>query len=618
MKSIKDIPWDELTNGREFHPSPTAWEDEVLYFLLVDRFSNGREHETPMAVSADFGNAVTSEDKAAEWREAGGRWCGGTLEGVHSKLGYLKGLGITTIWLSPVFKQCAFQESYHGYGIQNFLEIDPHFGTAQDLRRLVDAAHAEGIRVLLDIIINHTGDVFAYRGETRQDGVVEEHWPYWNGQTFPVLAFRDASGNPTLPVNDAGLLQKAWPDGAIWPCELQQEETFTRRGQIRNWDNEPEYLDGDFYTLKDVDVGKGGLDGYVPSHAMKVITTCFKYWIAFSDIDGYRLDTVKHLDPGATRWFSTEIHEFAKTLGKHNFFLLGEITGGMEFAVGMIEKTGLDAALGINRIPDKLENAVKGWCNPSDYFRIFRNSELLGEGEDRWYRDRVVSMFDDHDMVIMNLDAKGRFACAEGMAPLLPAALFLNAGTLGIPCIYYGTEQGFDGHGNNDRFIRECMFGGPFGAFRTKGVHFFNEEHPVYKVTSAMLDMRRRLLAMRQGRQYLREQSAVDAEDSEPCWYLPERIGDGRMTDVFAWSRILSGEELVLAINADLELPHTVRVIIDPDMHVEGERFACQFLLGGVASTADSSVVAASGRKCIRITVPPASCGMWRNEFRQP
>jgi glycosidase len=93
----------------------------------------------------------------------GDGWQGGTLKGLKSKLGYLRRLGVTAIWISPVFKQVAFRPTYHGYGIQDFLEIDPHFGTREDLRNPVDAAHQQGIYCILDIILNHSGDVFGYK-----------------------------------------------------------------------------------------------------------------------------------------------------------------------------------------------------------------------------------------------------------------------------------------------------------------------------------------------------------------------------------------------------------------------------------------------------------------------
>src|SRR6516162_11250616 len=169
-KSLLEIDFTALT-ARKFTPSPAAWEDQVLYFLLVDRFSDGNERGGYLD---DWGNPVLSgttplgseEDSNRiaydDWLRAGGTWQGGTIKGLKSKLGYLKRLGVTALWVSPVFRQVPFEPSYHGYGIQNFLDVDPHFGTREELRDFVRAAHERGIYVILDIIAHHTGNVFEY------------------------------------------------------------------------------------------------------------------------------------------------------------------------------------------------------------------------------------------------------------------------------------------------------------------------------------------------------------------------------------------------------------------------------------------------------------------------
>ena len=145
-------------------PSPSAWADEVLYFLLVDRFSDGREGgvrgltgPTPPLRPGDEGNAVSTEADAAVWRAAGTQWVGGTLAGVRSKLGYLARLGVTALWISPVLRQAApspgaLSDNYHGYATLDFLAVDPRFGEADELRELVAAAHAAGLRVVLDVV----------------------------------------------------------------------------------------------------------------------------------------------------------------------------------------------------------------------------------------------------------------------------------------------------------------------------------------------------------------------------------------------------------------------------------------------------------------------------------
>lgn len=371
-KSLRQVNLDRLTR-RRFTPSPAAWEDQVLYFMMLDRFSDGKErgyHDnegklvedgiTPLFQPGDEGNAVQNEADAARWREAGGRWVGGTLKGLTGKIGYLQRLGVTALWVSPIFRQTPFHESYHGYGIQNFLDVDPHFGARQDLRRMVRTAHRHGIYVILDIILNHSGDVFAYDPDRywTQDPSSGAWYlaPRWDGNEYRVAGYRDPQGQPVLPFGaDPALENQAQKGGAILPVEFQPASTFTRKGRISNWDHDPEFMEGDFFDLKDIHLGQGTVDSYIPSPALRALCRAYKYWIAYADIDGFRVDTVKHMEPGATRFFTSVIHEFAQRIGKENFYLIGEITGGRVRAFNTLETTGMDAALGIDDIPDRLE-----------------------------------------------------------------------------------------------------------------------------------------------------------------------------------------------------------------------------------------------------------------------
>lgn len=604
--SVLDLDFAALRT-RSFHPSPAAWEDQVLYFLLIDRFSDGHETGfrgndgqpvttggTARFAAADAGNAVANENDASAWRAAGGRFCGGTLRGLASKLGYLRRLGVTALWISPIFKQVSFDAgSYHGYGIQNFLEVDPRFGSADDLRTMVDAAHANGIHVILDIILNHAGNIFAYAGDDP---------PAWDGQRHAVTGYRDATGAPTLPFA-AGLAPgQGWPDGAIWPRELQPAGTFTCQGRIRNWDYDPEFYDGDFETLKDVTLGQGFLDPYVPSPALRALAEVFKAWIAFADLDGFRIDTVKHMQPGAMRYFASVIHEFAQSLGKENFYLIGEITGGRQFAFHRLEETGLDAALGVDDIPDKLEYLIKGWRNPTEYFDLFRNSLLVGKESHTWFRNRVVTLFDDHDQVRKG-GAKARFCAGDPLyAQQVVAAVGLEALTLGIPLIYYGTEQAFDGEGNNDRYIRECMFGGGFGAFRTRDRHCFDEDHPAYREIARLLTVRRRLLPLRRGRQYLRQISG----DGVNFGY-PTMIG-GEIRSVVPWSRLFDGAEVLCAINTDPTATRTAWTVVDHELHQPGDRFRCAYSPDPTQVGTDLVVANRGPIRAVQLGVPAGGC----------
>lgn len=642
-RSLREIDLSAITRDRHYHPSPTAWDDEVLYFLMLDRFSDGKEsggfadstgnpvapgtpeRTTPLFnASQDDGNASWSE-----WFESGKRWCGGTIAGLKDKLGYLRRLGVTALWVSPVFRQVTGSDDYHGYGIQNFLDVDPHFGTREELRDVVAEAHAYGIRVILDIILNHAGDVFAYRGNQR--------YFYDQGVQWPVDGYRlergDAGSIPFEAI-DVETSERIWPDGAIWPVEFQNVSTWARRGEIRNWDAYPEYLDGDFCSLKEIDLGATLKDPasnwdllrrireFTPSPVLDSFIKVYAYWIAWADIDGFRLDTVKHMEPGAVRYFVTGIHEFAQSIGKENFAVIGEITGGRSRAIDILDTTGLDAALGIDDIPDKLEFLAKGVRSPGNpetmnqegYFDLFMNSILDGKNSHQWYSKHIVTMIDDHDQV--GLSRKYRF-CGDSpeSAGRLKLALGLNLATAGIPCIYYGTEQAFDGadprtddNSFGDVFLRECMFGGPFGTHRSKGRHFFDEGHEVYRFVGRFSALREREISLRRGRQYLRQVSA--SGDDGDFWY-PQPV-NGQLFWVVAWSRIFAESECLCAMNTSLERELTVSVVVDRKLHEDERPMSCLF---STDESQEGETVPVNWRDCgatIRITVPPGGIVVYR------
>ncbi len=619
-KSLAEVDLRSILRGKRYFPSPTAWEDQVLYFLLVDRFSDGNETgyrdlngnvvstgTTPPFQPADALNAVQTEADAARWRDAGGRYVGGTLAGVTSKLGYLARMGVTAVWLSPIFKQVAFQETYHGYGIQDYLQVNPRFGTADDLKQLVDTAHAQGIRVILDIILNHTGNVFGYNTDrppgTDPNGQPSVD-PRWGGGLFDVRGFNNSQGGASLPfvrtdpANPAGF---PGPDDAIWPVEFQDPAAFTRKGRISDFDADPEFREGDFFDLKDVHQGWGPVDAYRPSEALMHQIDVYKYWMAFADLDGYRVDTVKHMDPGASRLLGSAMHEFAARIGKDNFYLIAEITGGRANAFETLGITGLDAALGIDDIPDKLEFLAKGFRNPAEYFNLFRNSELVGQGSHTWFRNKIVTLFNDHDQVSKGQE-KARFCADNAKAKAVLSALAVNVMTLGIPCIYYGTEQSFDGHGTGDgadRYIRESMFGGEFGSFASRGRHFFDEESPVYIELRKILALRNADRIYTRGRQYLRPISGDGIG-----FGLPVMLG-GRILGVVAWSRLLDDQEAVLAINTDLDHPRSAWVTIDATLHRPGDTLRCVYSTDS-AQIGQVLPVEPRNGKAIRLAVPAA------------
>ncbi len=311
----------DLPRRQSYYPSPGDWRDEILYFLLVDRFSDGQEAGRPLLNRKNLVSARQAINgqpwRWDRWADSGaGRWQGGTLQGVTSKLGYLKALGVTTIWLSPVFKQRAHLNTYHGYGIQDFLDVDTRFGTRKDLVDLVSAAHDQGLRIILDIIFNHSGSNWIYPGGASQPPYQPPPARYGFG------AWLDGQGRPSDTITAA--------EDGVWPVELQDVERYTRAGSGNLGagsidDPQAEHKRTDFLDLRDFRLDAPGL--------LNDLARCYKYWIALTDCDGFRIDTLKHVSADEARNFCGTVKEFTANLGKHDFFLVGEIAGG-DFAPG--------------------------------------------------------------------------------------------------------------------------------------------------------------------------------------------------------------------------------------------------------------------------------------------
>ncbi len=566
----------DLPRRQSYYPSPGDWRDEILYFLLVDRFSDGQEAGRPLLNRKNLVSARQAINgqpwRWDRWADSGaGRWQGGTLQGVTSKLGYLKGLGVTTIWLSPVFKQRAHLNTYHGYGIQDFLDVDTRFGTRKDLVDLVSAAHDQGLRIILDIIFNHSGSNWIYPGGASQPPYQPPPARYGFG------AWLDGQGRPSDTITAA--------EDGVWPVELQDVERYTRAGSGNLGagsidDPQAEHKRTDFLDLRDFRLDAPGL--------LNDLARCYKYWIALTDCDGFRIDTLKHVSADEARNFCGTVKEFTANLGKHDFFLVGEIAGG-DFAQDRyldVLQNNLNAALDIGEMRMALQEVAKGSQHPRRYFGGFAAADPQ-MGSHRNLGKRHVSILDDHDHVF---GPKIRFASEADSEHQVVAGVALQLLSLGIPCIYYGTEQALSGPEpaerhwlpdwrGSDRYLREAMFGpehprrsgrdgllpGPagldadlpgFGPFGTAGQHCFDESHPVYQRICALAALRTSLPALRYGRQYLR-----------PISFLGLPFAEYGAGEIAAWSRILDDEEVLCVLNTHGRETRGARVLVDADLN---------------------------------------------------
>jgi hypothetical protein len=176
--------------------------------------------------------------------------------------------------------------------------------------------------------------------------------------------------------------------------------------------------------------------------------------------------------------------------------------------------------------------------------------------------------------------------------------------TLGIPCIYYGSEQCFDGNGKGDgadRYLRESMFRGDFGAFACQGKHFFDESNPVYQQLAEVLSIRQNNIVLKRGRQYLRE---VSAKDDAVQFGLPAMVA-GQIRYVVPWSRIFNGKEVLLAINTNYSQASTAWVTIDDTLHKDGELLTCIYSTDSKQVGQETKVELRNG-KAVLLTFPAA------------
>jgi glycosidase len=516
--------------------SPEDWRDRWFYFLLVDRFNN---HDAP---------------PAARWDQPFGGFQGGTLDGVRQRLSYLQRLGVGAIWLSPVLQNCQGQDgTYHGYGIQHFLAVDPRFASDKsdcdgELRRLVDEAHARGMHVIMDIVLNHTGDVFAY---VLDDGSEANAVPWRDGGYQ--IRWRGADNRPVAEWSEApksGDPQLA-PAAAVWPDEIRSNLAFRRKGKGGE-------DGGDFESLKELVSAR--------SEVRSALIRSYQHAIAKWDIDGFRIDTLKYIEPDFALIFGNAIREFALEIGKANFFTFGEVYDD-EFKIAKFigrrtndggDMVGIDAALDFPLF-FRLPGVAKGLAPPTELAAVYalrksvEQEVISSHGEAGRF---FVTFLDNHDQ-------SSRFRFVDPAQPgrydgQLSAALVCLFSLQGIPCVYYGTEQGLSGSGSADQAVREALWGRP-GAF--------DETDPFFVALRNIATVRVQNAALRYGRQYFRPVSG-DRKTFGPSTFTP---------GVLAFSRILNESETVVVANLNPNSPVDLSVLVDALLNPAGTLFATIF-----------------------------------------
>lgn len=532
-------------------------EDEVIYFVLPDRFANGDPTNDTGGIKGDrmkHGFDPTSK----------GFYQGGDLKGLTQKLDYIQSLGVTAIWFAPVFKNKPVQggpgqesAGYHGYWVTDFTSVDPHFGTNAEFKAFVDAAHGRGMKVYMDIIANHTADVIQYKecptsscsyrnradypySRRASDGAAInggfEGDRVQTADNFAKLTDPTYAYTPVVPEAEKNIKVPAWLNDVRY-YHNRGDTTF--RGENSSM--------GDFVGLDDTYTENPFVvDGFIDIYGA---------WIDNFGIDGFRIDTAKHVNSEFWAKFAPAMLDRAKAKGIPNFHIFGEVATGDQ-DVALLARYTREA-----KLPAILDFAfgratvdTVGGGAPTERLNRLIEDDWLYEGGPAAAR-QLPTFIGNHDA--------GRFAMFVKRAnpnigddELLKRTILGHALLFtmrGVPTVYSGDEQGFVGKGG-DQDSRQPLFASKtatynedrlIGTSSTTAQANFNQQHPLYKAIAELAQIRRNSAALRRGETVVRNYA--------------ETAG------LFAFSRIdaASGEEVLTVVNT-ANAPLSANVEIDP------------------------------------------------------
>lgn len=562
-------------------PSPADWRDQWIYFLMVDRFNNSSA--PPRHQPFDDPNFFGFQ--------------GGNFSGIEDQLGYIRQLGAGAIWLSPVLKNVPFEEgTYHGYGIHHFLHADPRFAknpqhADDELRSLVDAAHAHGLHVIFDIVLNHTGNVFAYPCDPGEQNCQQSSGADADFRSAPrAIQWRDERGNARSDWPDLATIPQPPDNALVWPSELHDNSFFRRQGLPGPGDDTV----GDFASLKQLRTDVSPLQ--------QALIRAYQYVIARFDVDGFRIDTLRYLKGGFAQLFGNSIREYALSIGKKNFFTFGEVfTGDAEVQIARFigrttteetDMVGVDAALDYPLFFN-LKPIAKGFAPPSalvDMYVLRKRIEadvLSSHGDATRY---FVTFLDNHDV-------KERIRFVQpGNEQQFDDQVTLALGCLytlpGIPCLYYGTEQGLHGNGS-DPAVREAIWGAPG----------FDQGSFYYQQISRLAVVRAAEPALRYGRFYFRPISG----DGQHFGVSTFRQG------ILAFSRILVDQEIIIAANFSPTETRSFDVIVDITLNHPADQYKVRFSNKPTFQGPDRVIEKASGAVAVQETNGTSGSGPLRS-----
>lgn len=567
------------------HSLRGAETDQNFYFVMADRFENG-------STANDHGGISGGKDQDGFDPTGKGWYHGGDLRGIRQRLDYIQGLGTTAIWLTPSFKNKAVQledesAGYHGYWITDFTQIDPHLGTNDDLAALIRDAHARGMKVYFDIITNHTADVIDYRGGKHRPAYVsKDAAPYRTAAGTPFDDRDYAAGNsfpeldpltsfPYTPFNPPG------SETLKVPAWLNDVTAYHNRGNTTFTGEDSQY--GDFFGLDDLFTEQ--------PRVVAGFEKIYEAWIRDFGVDGFRIDTMKHVNDEFWQRFLPDVLDYAHSHGKRDFFMFGEVFDTSRPFTSHF--TTHDRSQAVLDFPfQAAAQAFAAGSGKTDALRDF----FAG---DDWYTDadsnvyQLPTFLGNHDMGRIGKfvrDANPGATDSEVLARdrLAHSLMYLSRGN---PVIYYGDEQGFVGDGG-DQDARQDMMPSQVATYNdddligtdaTTAQANFDPEHPLYKSIGDLAALIARHPALRDGAQQHRYST------------------DGPGIYAFSRSDRGDGSEYVVALN-NAEAERTAAV----PTYIAGGRFDRLYGTGPAQLRSDA-------QKRLSVTVPPLSAVVYRS-----
>jgi glycosidase len=427
-------------------PSPD-WRDQVLYFVMTDRFDDG-----------DPGN---NDQGAGEYDPRdGAHWSGGDLRGLGNRLDYIQGLGATAVWITPPVRNLWWDANaryggYHGYWASDFAQVDPHLGTLADYQRLSRDLHGRGMYLVQDIVLNHTGNFFGY------DGPVDPADPARNYVRYSHPGGQDAPSQWPFSRNDPRDPAQRALSAYHWTPPITD---YTDPVQEKTWQMS----------------GLDDLDSENPE-VRRVLRASYGGWIRDAGVDGFRIDTAFYVPPAAIDDFlhaddarAPGVLAVARATGRERFHVFGE-----GFAIDKPrddrQQARIDGLMRAARLPGMLHFPLYGTLGD-----VFARGRPTADLQYRLERTLALhaqphllpTFVDNHDV--------DRFL-AGGDAAGLEQALLAMLTLPGIPTIYYGTEQGFTGQ-------RAAMFA---DGVDSGGVGHFDTQAPLYRFLREAIALRR-------------------------------------------------------------------------------------------------------------------------------